>query len=267
MKSRILLSISLFVIFCFGSARAEDSLSAKLSQIIQGHPLAQASSIELEATQSKIKSSRGKWFPTISTTAYMGDEHRNKATGTTTDLDPRQLTVSAKQLLWDFGTVNAELDGRHQLKTQAQYKLEAVRQDLLLEGLSAYLNLYRAKEVLRFAKQSEGNIKEQAKLENDRIEQGMGISTDLLQAKTQLAGARARRARAEGSLDEALNNYRKVFVEQPDDLNSVDILVFPSGALPSSLDEVLQAAAKAPHHAGCSGFCGHGREQISPGKK
>ncbi|MBF0195337.1 MAG: TolC family protein [Magnetococcales bacterium] len=107
-------------------------MSQEFNKILVDHPMAQASSLELEATHSKIKSSQGKWFPTVSATASTGDEYRNKATGIKTDLNPRQYSIKATQLVWDFGVVNAELNGKQQLSEQAKIKLKIVQQDLLL---------------------------------------------------------------------------------------------------------------------------------------
>ena len=94
---------------------------------------------------------------------------------------------------------------------QAEAGLNAARQDILLRAIVAYLNILRAQGVLKFAVRSEANIKRQTELENARVERGAGLSTDVLQAKQQLAGAQARRVRARGALAVARNSYKTVF--------------------------------------------------------
>src|SRR5690606_35890764 len=90
---------------------------------------------------------------------------------------------------------------------QAKTSLIAARQAVLLEGITAYMDLIRRRRLLEFSKGSEDNIKRQTELEDARVQRGSGFSTDVLQAKAELAGAQAVRVRAEGALEAAMNRY------------------------------------------------------------
>ena len=79
----------------------------------------------------------------------------------------------------------------------------------------------------------------QAELEDARVQRGSGLSTDVLQAKTQLAGAQARVIRTAGDLKNALNRYRAVFGNVPEDLGRLKDPRLPLEMLPESLDELL----------------------------
>ena len=70
-------------------------------------------------------------------------------------------------------------------------EVHLTKQQLLLEGAQAYLNVLKANEKLQYAFRSEESIKKQTGIEESLVERGAGLSSDVLQAKQQLAGARA----------------------------------------------------------------------------
>ncbi|HBM13409.1 MAG TPA: hypothetical protein DD390_12000, partial [Rhodospirillaceae bacterium] len=164
-------------------------------------------------------------------------------TGQATQTEPGQdVTATITQLLWDFGASNASIERSRLEFTQSEIGLVQVRQDLTAEAISAYINLLRSAEIVGFAQRSEENIRKQTGLEEARIEAGSGLSTDLLQAKTQLAGAQARRVDAEGNYELALNRYRAVFGDVPGDLAIMPGIDIDRSFVPESLDAALQQA-------------------------
>ncbi|MBM3557587.1 MAG: outer membrane efflux protein, partial [Alphaproteobacteria bacterium] len=141
----------------------------------------------------------------------------------------------------DFGATSATIRRVKTGEDQAKHALDQVRQQLLLEGSTAYLNLLRTSEVLGFARQSEENIRKQTGLEEARVQRGSGLTTDVLQAKTQLAGAQARRSRAEGALEVARNRYSTVFGETPASLAGPRPTISFDRA-PGNLDDAVKLA-------------------------
>ncbi|HER25814.1 MAG TPA: outer membrane efflux protein, partial [Rhodospirillales bacterium] len=110
---------------------------------------------------------------------------------------------------------------------------------------SAYANVVRAGEALKFSLKSEENIKKQTELENALVKRGAGFSTDVLQAKVQLSGAQARRTRAQGALNIAINAYRTLFHKTPGPIEGMDKLAAPLDRLPTSVDEAVERALKS----------------------
>ncbi len=144
--------------------------------------------------------------------------------------------------MWDFGATNGTIRAAKRTYDQAQATLSSTRQALILEDVTAHVNLIRANELVRFALMSEENVKRQTELEDARVQRGSGFSTDVLQAKTQLAGALARRVQSEGALQNARNRYRAVFYRDPGDLQSLVKPKPPIDMLPPSLDEAIEIA-------------------------
>ena len=76
------------------------------------------------------------------------------------------------------------------------------------------------------------------------VQSGAGFTTDILQAKVQLAGAMARRVRAEGALEIAKNAYRGVFLKEANAINEMVAPSLPLNKLPASQIDAVDSAMK-----------------------
>ena len=216
------------------------SLSETLSELVANHKRIIAATAELEAAKENIRVARGDWFPNLDITANQGWEEQQKPTGSeNTGMSPRNVETTVTQKLWDFGSTDSAVRRANLVFRQVSANRDLARQSVLLDGLLAHLNLVRQFKLLNFAKSSADNIKLQAELEDARVQRGSGLSTDVLQAKTQLAGAQARVIRTEGDLKNALNRYRAVFGVEPGDLGKLKDPRLPLEILPESLDELI----------------------------
>ena len=141
-----------------------------------------------------------------------------------------------------LGATNSTIRTAGRVVVQAEAGLNAARQNILLRAVTAYVNILRSQEVLKFAERSEVNIKRQTELENARVERGAGLSTDVLQAKQQLAGAQARRVLARGALAIARNSYNTVFGTMPTAVSAEDRPVVPVSMIPDDIEEAVVIA-------------------------
>lgn len=247
-RARIAAALAIAIVAAVGSAAAGSAAKtadykAALDRMLAQHKRIAAAEAELRATEANIRRAKGGWYPDLKVTSNMGVQalrqdpatHANRRT-------PREIGVSANQLLWDFGKTNAEIDRTTLVRDQSAAALATTRQDLLLEGLVAYVNLHRVARSAQFARQSVDNIRRQTGMEESRVELGGGLPTDVLQAKSQLAGAQARLVRAEGALKVAMNRYRAVFNEPPPEPSALTAVPVPRDRLPASQDEAIAVA-------------------------
>ena len=119
-----------------------------------------------------------------------------------------------------------------------------IKNDILLRALTAYLRVIQSRESVKFAKQSVANIKKQTELEDAAVTAGGGLTSDVLQAKTQLAGAQARQIQFEGVLDAAKHEFVYVFETFPKDIDSLKLTESVLDKLPKSLDEAEKIVLK-----------------------
>ncbi|MBF0418817.1 MAG: TolC family protein [Magnetococcales bacterium] len=221
-----------------------ETLREAVEALLQRHDRILAAKSDLEAVgERKDQVFRSTFLPNLTVTTHVGeDRNSNRTTQPDTNMISREMDVAVKQLLFDFGKGMADVEVQDNQQRQMRAALDNVSQTLILDAVSSYLNLDRAAKVLEFAKKSVSNIRHQGEVESARVTLGKGYSTDVLQAKAQLAGAEARQVQSRGMLLRAETHSRTVFLREPVEVTR---LVPPDPALvvlPKSMDDALAAA-------------------------
>ena len=205
----------------FDVAQAQ-SLREMLIDLTKNHKRVLAAAASVEGAKERIEVARGDWYPNVGVTANYGKEQQNKPSGSDdTNMVPRNLETTITQKLWDFGSTNSSIRRATLVYRQADAQLDSAVQGVILEGVSTHLNVMRFQKLLNFAKGSAENIKRQAELEDAKVQRGSGFTTDVLQAKSQLAGALGNIIRSERALLESLNAYQAVFCKAPKDVDKM----------------------------------------------
>lgn len=244
-------------------SRADD-LNLLINDMLKSNGRLAAAAADTEGARNMIEVARGGWYPTITPTINYGYERYNKPSGSDdTNAYRNEYTASLKQLLWDFGAVNAGIDKADATHKQSESTQEAVRQGLMLEGLSAYANLVRSLKQLAYARESEANIRRQTGLEEAKVTLGSGLSSDVLQAKAQLAGAEAARVQADFTTAQSLNRFRNIFDHPMEDAKTMVMPKVPLDRLPANLDDAINAArSHSPSVRAASYFADAARRQM-----
>ena len=240
MKS-LIVALAAAGILAFAPAAGAATLAELLADLVKNQKQITAAQEDVEAAKKRAAAAWGAWYPTLDVTANWGKEKQNNATGTAdTEEVPHEVDIKITQRIWDFGSANAAIKIAELDLETARVNLVSTRQALVLQAIEAYLNVIRAKRILGFAKGSVANIRRQAELEDARVQRGSGFTTDVLQAKTQLAGAEARRNNFAGALRNAVNVFRRFFGVEPGDLEALQQPRVPFELLPKTLDDVIK---------------------------
>ncbi|MBT7251161.1 MAG: TolC family protein, partial [Rhodospirillaceae bacterium] len=166
------------------------SLREVLGTLTKTHKRMIAADATVRAAEQNVEVAWGDWYPALDVTAYIGRQKQQKPRGTDdTSFVARNVSTSVTQKLWDFGSTNSAVRRARLTFRQSRATRDGTLQGLLQEGISAYLEVVRVSRLVNFAKGSAANIRRQAELEDAKVQRGSGFSTDVLQAKTQLAGA------------------------------------------------------------------------------
>jgi len=266
---------NLGVLFCWflftitsPSPLHSENLKELIAPLLKENNLVKGAEASLKGAEEAAKAARGGWFPTATFSSHYGWEKQNKTSGTDdTDLIPRKADVSVNQLIWDFGATNSTIKAAKYGAKAARHAVDTAKQGTILQAIVAYLNVDRSARVLKFARESEANIKRQTELENSLVKKGAGLSSDVLQAKATLAGAQARRVGAEGALAVARNAYRKIFQADPVNLSALKKPKFPSNAIPTTLQEAIKIAlTKNPQILGTNMSAASAMESVNVAK-
>lgn len=220
---------------------AADMFQEKIDRLLKEHALIRMVDADVLTAQEQIAVESSAYFPRLTVQGSSGRERIDRDTGTSGNFRPNEVSAQITQLVSDFGATSARVDAARAVAEKEDFERKLQTQNLLLAAVEAQLKLIRANRAFSFAKESEANIKRQTQLEDARVEAGKGYATDVLQAKGQLAGAEARRVRAELQLAEAMNRYKAVFGTSTDP-NSLQGLQLPESFMPEGeehLDEIV----------------------------
>ncbi|WP_173982990.1 TolC family protein [Magnetospirillum sp. SS-4] len=232
-------------ILAMTSPAQADPLQAVLKDLMDSSPRLAAAKADWDAANGRASETwRKAWTPQLDLSFAQGYQNYQKPDAATRFYDARTSSAQLTQLIYDFGKSSSSVAEADAVAAQNQVAFEAVGQGLLLEAVTAFISVQRAQQVLRFARDSEANIREQTQLENALVESGKGYASNVLQAKAQLAGASARRVRAEGALEVAQARVRAVFGVQASRLSYKDAVAFPEELLPTSRELAHELALK-----------------------
>ena len=221
------------------------SFDDQVEQILENHPRIEAAKQTVKSLEEGLRVSQKSWFPGLTVTGNQAKEDRNNVSGTDdVNIKSNELKLTLTQPVYHFGSKSAATQISRLSLAQAEKTLELTRQSLILEIGAAQMGVATAIEKLRYAKRSLTNLQKQTKLEGIRVKSGAGVSTDVLQAKVQLAGAKARLVAAEGQLNTQENRYLAVFGELQNEFLKSRKLRLPAEDLPEDVEEALEIARK-----------------------
>lgn len=246
-----MIRISVLVFFVFSCLLIPKAHSMSLYQLLENaveeHNLIQAAEAGRQSAIQGVRQTRGEWYPHVSASANIGQEHIDPASSRSASSKTRNhQTLRASQLIYDFGRSGAGIDRSLAVLNRSEVELLATRQDVMLQGISAYLDVYRFARRLELARQSEKRIVDLTGVEETLVTRGAGLASDVLQAKSQLAAARATRVRAEGQLINARSRFKAVFgLDLTDEqVGRMNRPARPLDYLPATIHEALQAASE-----------------------
>ncbi len=245
-RSVTLLAIVIFLVSAV-SAQAV-TLGEMLPELLDSHNRIKAAASKSEAAGYAVDQAEGGYYPKLDYFGESSYEEINSPGGgefDETELWRNYHTLRATQLLWDFKATSGAVHQAEAMHKRSEKELESVRQTIIYDGAQAYLACMRAYEKLVYSIRSEERIKDQTGMEETLVEKGAGLSSDVLQAKQQLAGARALRVLVKGELNNAMHRFKAVF---GNGVTIEDVKFFvrppaPFAALPKTLDGAVAIAA------------------------
>ena len=224
-----------------------ETIQEALGKMLSNHDRILAAKADLTASENRMDETfANSWMPTLDITTHYGHERRmQKAVGTDTDMESRELDLTLTQRVWDWGQAFSDMEaGRFQQKQMVE-AMDLARQTLVLDAVTSYYNLDRTTKMVGFARKSADNIKRQGEVEDIRVSLGRGYSADVLQVKTQLAGAQARLVQAKGALLLAKNHIKSVFLRPVDEVASLEVPEPQYDMMPKTVEEVVERAIES----------------------
>ncbi|MBL8658208.1 MAG: TolC family protein [Rhodospirillales bacterium] len=231
MAGRLRLAIKAAAV-AFACAFATDATAQTLREALQGlvetHPAIASGREAVDAATSGRDRANANYLPRLDVTTAFGPQYidsplTSSAGGGEWVAVAQIAGVEVSQVLFDGFATPARVAAAGLQTESARFGLAATRQQVLLDGIGAYLDVVRHRRLVELARASERTIKSQLRLEDERVRRGAGIAVDVLQAKSRLQVAKEQRIGFEGALRLAISHYLQVFAQPPE----IDAMAMP----------------------------------------
>lgn len=152
---------------------------------------------------------------------------------------PTTGTFKIDQPIFDGGKTRNSVRQAEAGVFAARGELQALEQETLLKGATAYVDVFRDTAVLRLKRNNVTVLQHQLKVTQDRYEFGEVSMTDLAQAQAALAKAQSEHAIASGTLQKSMAAYQRIIGIPPRRLLPVRSL---ESLMPKSKEEAISVA-------------------------
>jgi len=245
--SRLIRPACVAAVLLWPGAVGAEPLSQALQNLIDTHPEVRAALKRKQAAGEGIRRAFADQLPQADLTGDSGYEYidspsRRADPGDASSLPRYKATLSVTQNVFSGFRNESNVQIAELSRDVSDLQLSNTRQALLLEGVSAYLDVIRQAALVDLAVQNEQTIRTQLQLEDERVQRGSGATVDVLLAKSRLQRARELRVSFAGALKPAIAGYRELFAVPPE-VGSMETPPVPEELLPSSLDDALATAA------------------------
>ena len=241
-KNARLTATALVSVLAFGSAASAESLQDALALAYNTNPTLAAERARVRSQDESYVQARANALPTLSATVST-TASSNTRTGvdpdfgfslSSSDSDTVQYSLSANQNLYRGGRTRAQMNQAMANIYAAREGLRSTTQTVLLDAISAYMDVRRDEQILEIRANNVAVLERQLQASRDRFEVGEITRTDVSQAEARLAGARSQYAAAQASLNASRSTYERIVGQAPGTLE-------PEPALPM-LPADLEAA-------------------------
>ncbi|MEY4727247.1 MAG: hypothetical protein RLZ36_1874 [Pseudomonadota bacterium] len=225
-------------------------LQSELIYLRDNHPMLRATSYALTAAEKRETAAKAGWFPKVDVAAESGPEKISTTpyasgapspTQQVTDLQRKKQTLTVTQNLFNGGRTLATSNVAKIERQMKDADRSATSQEVLLEAITAYLNVLKNQMLISLSAINEETTKRQLEMEKQRVERGGGVIVDELQAATRLQIVRERRVVYEQGMRDAVSSYEQVFSKSPDLKVFQDVDIIKS-RMPASVDTAIEDA-------------------------
>jgi TolC family type I secretion outer membrane protein len=232
-----------------GASTAEaENLREALAQTYETNPDLAAERAGLRGTDESVPQALSNWRPEVEIDSSYGIRRRDREFNSsapdiknTDQLQQVSLSIS-QNLFRGFRTIS-EADNARNLVAAGRANLIDAEQTVLLEAVTAYINVVRDRAILSLRENNVRVLEQERQATADRFEVGELTRTDVAQADSRLAQAVSERTEAQGNLNSSNAGYVEVIGSAPGDLVRPEL---PAGLPATEEDAVQQAKTNNP---------------------
>ena len=232
-----LMAASLFVVPVAANA-ATISLGEALGIAYETNPQLSAAQANLRATDEEVAKANAGWRPTINAQGSYGEQEANISGFGTISAHPLQGQLTITQPLFRGGRTYAEIKRAKALVRSGRAQLTATEQSVLLDAVTAYMDVVRDEATVNLRRKNVDVLKKQRAETQERFNVGELTRTDVSQAQARLAGAQSDLITAQGALAADRAVFAQIIGRPPEELESTPALP----QLPANPEDALNLA-------------------------
>ena len=194
-----------------------------LPRLIVENEKIKAAELDYEAAVESLKSEYTAYYPQVTISVGNNwEDDRTPAKGTypnnTITHDSKQgvqKSITITQMIWDAGRTTAMIDKAKAAAQQAHYRLELVKEDVVIEAINAWLNLQKAYNTHEANKKVEANAKITLAMTIEKVKKGEGSKLEQLQIEQQYRTYQTLSMTSRLGLDSAIQRFQNVWRWKP----------------------------------------------------
>ena len=180
-----------------------DTLEGALVQAYQNNPALNSQRASVRATDEGVPQALSGYRPRVTVSGTIGQQYLDTTTRSQTNpigntysqlsgtMTPNSYGVTATQTLYNgFQTANKTRQAESQVQA-ARETLRVTEQTVLLNAVTAYMNLLRDGAILDLQRRNVEVLQEQLRQTRDRFNVGEVTRTDVAQSESRLAAGRS----------------------------------------------------------------------------
>ena len=186
-----------------------DSLDGALVQAYQNNPTLNSQRASVRATDEGVPQALSGYRPKVTANGSIGQQYWDTTTRSSTVaanysqfsglMTPSNFGITATQTLYNgFQTANRTRQAESQVQA-ARETLRVGEQTVLLNAVTAYMNLLRDGAILDLQRRNVEVLQEQLRQTRDRFNVGEVTRTDVAQSESRLASGRSQVLSAEAT--------------------------------------------------------------------
>lgn len=213
-----------------------DTFLDALVQTYKNNPTIKAERDRQRATDEEVSQALSGFRPTATASYSRGTADTRVNGGPWDDSNTTNKNLSVRQPLWRSGGTFSSYNSAKQRVRAGEQQLSGVEQQVMLDAVTAYMDVVAATSILELSRNNEGVLGSQLKASRERFDVGEVTRTDVAQSEARLSVARSQVISAEGSLISAIARFERVIGYKPEGMLSQPA-VLPE--LPATLEEAL----------------------------
>lgn len=217
-----------------------ETLKEALAKTYLNNPTLLAERARQRATDEKVPQALSKWRPEVTLSGEISRErvYNPSSSEVVQYRTPRSGEITVEQPVFRGGRTVAQTRRAEAEVRAGRFELIATEQEVLQDGVRAYMNVLRDQAVLDLNIRNEQRLRSQLQATRDRFQVGELTRTDVSQAEARLARSTADRIQSVGDLISSRAVYRRVIGDAPGTLASPP----PIEGLPNAEQEAQENA-------------------------